>query len=302
MAGQTLRAPERRVIQTRMFDSTHWDRLKLRPDDIVVATWAKSGTTLTQQMVHQLITGGADGLAGDVSPWVDVRFLMPIEPMIAMLDAQTHRRFLKTHLSFDATPYLPELKYIYIGRDGRDVLWSAYNHMSSFTPAAWAAVNASEGPWPHWAPFQGDVRDYYLHWLETDTTPGFHDLSFWENVQGWYDQRRRPNVLLLHYGNLISDMGRELRRLAAFLELDLDEAKLPAMLEHCSIGYMREQAAATPIAEFFADGAASFFNKGTNGRWRDVLSPEEAARCDEVAAARLTPDCAHWLKTGELRD
>jgi aryl sulfotransferase len=42
------------------------------------------------------------------------------------------------------------------------------------------------------------------------------------------------------------------------------------------------------------------FNKGVNGRWKDVLSSGEIARCDEVAARNLPPECAHWLATGEL--
>ena len=291
-----------REIQTRMFDSARWNQVKLRDDDIVVATWAKSGTTLTQQMVAQLISGGDDEVASlGSSPWVDVRFMMPLAEMAAMLEAQTHRRFMKTHLSFDAVPFSPNVKYVYIGRDARDVLWSVYNHCSSFTPAAWENINAAAGPWPKWSAPTTDVHQYYLDWLETDVAAGFHDLPFWEHVQGWWDQRSRPNVLLLHYANIIADLPREMRRLAEFLDIDIDEAKLPSMVEHCGIDYMREQAAREPFIDvMFEHGASSFFNKGTNGRWRDVLSPAEIARCDVVAAAHLTPDCAHWLKTGEM--
>ena len=294
-------APPREVIETRMFETSRWDHVKLRPDDIIIATWAKSGTTLTQQIVGQLLTGGEEGVAAaGASPWVDVRFMMPLPALAEMLDAQTHRRFLKTHLPFDAVPFSPSVKYVYIGRDARDVIWSAHNHATSFTDTAWAAVNASEGPWPMWSAPTPDVREYYLHWLETDEAPGFHDLSFWENVQSWWDQRDRPNVMLLHYANVIADMAGEMRRLAAFLDVEIDEARLPLMIEHCSIDYMRDAAKGAPIEAFFENGAASFFNKGTNGRWREVLSAEEIARCDVVAAERLTPDCAHWLRTGEL--
>jgi aryl sulfotransferase len=219
--------------------------------------------------------------------------------MVAMLDGQTHRRFMKTHLPFEATPFSPTMKYVYIGRDGRDVLWSVYNHCASFTTAAWAAINAAQGPWPEWSPITLDVREYYLQWLETDTTPGFHDLPFWDHVQGWWDQRRRPNMLLLHYANLITDLPGQMRALADFLEIEIDERRFPAMIDHCSIEYMRSQASlGAHMDALFENGAASFFNKGANGRWREVLSPAEIARCDEVAAARLTPDCAHWLKTG----
>jgi hypothetical protein len=33
-----------------------------------------------------------------------------------------------------------------------------------------------------------------------------------------------------------------------------------------------------------------------------LIVPSPAALADEVAAARLTPACAHWLKTGERID
>jgi aryl sulfotransferase len=47
---------------------------------------------------------------------------------LAALEAQTHRRFLKTQLAVDALVYAPEAKYLVIGRDGRDVIWRMYNH------------------------------------------------------------------------------------------------------------------------------------------------------------------------------
>ena len=43
----------------------------------------------------------------------------------------------------------------------------------------------------------------------------------------------------------------------------------------------------------------SFINKGTNGRWRDLLSADDIRKYESFAASRLTPDCAHWLATGE---
>jgi len=290
------------AVQTRMFDSSRWDRVKQREDDIIVATWAKSGTTLTQQIVSQLVLNcpeGVDGLGS--SPWVDVRFMMPIEPLAEMLEAQTHRRFLKTHLGFDGLTYSPKVKYLYIGRDARDVIWSAYNHAISFTQAAWDSINAADGPWPKWAPPEGDVRTWYLHWLETDEAQGFHDLSFWDHVQGWWDQRHQPNILFLHYADLISDLPGQMRRIADFLGTPIDEAKFQTMVARCGIDYMRGHADAMGLMNtFFEGGAATFFNKGVNGRWRDVLSIAEIDRCDEVASRRLTPDCARWLRTGEL--
>lgn len=294
--------PPRVRLNLRQFDTSRWDHVRLRDDDIIVATWAKTGTTLTQQMVYQLITGGGEDVASvSISPWVELRYGAPVESMAEMLESQTHRRVLKTHSSFEAVPLSESIKYIYVGRDARDVLWSAYNHVTSFTDAARKASDAREGPWQKRRVPDEDVRTYYLHWLENDNKESFHELSFWDHVQGWWDQRQRPNLLLLHYANLIADLTGEMRRLAAFLKIPIDEARLPLQVERCGIDYMRNKARGTHLDVPFKEGSTSFFHKGTNGRWRDVLSPEESARCDEVAAQRLTPDCAHWLKTGEIR-
>jgi aryl sulfotransferase len=83
-------------------DSTRWNDFNFRDDDIVVATWAKTGTTWTQQIVSQLIFEGAANIpAMDLAPWLDLRFL-PLKELMDDLEAQTHRRILKTHLPLDA--------------------------------------------------------------------------------------------------------------------------------------------------------------------------------------------------------
>jgi aryl sulfotransferase len=293
--------PPREVLDTRMFDTSRWDHVRMRPGDIIIGTWAKSGTTLTQQLIQELVSGADDLAMAGASPWVDCRFLMPLEVMEPLLEAQTGRRFMKTHAPFEAVPWSPDLKYVYIGRDPRDVIWSAYNHAASFTDAAWSMINQAEGPWPEWSKPQEDVRTWYLHWIETDHAANFQDLSFWDNIVSWWNERHRPNVKLLHYANIIADRQATLRELAEFLGIQLDPARLPEMAERCSIEHMREAAAAAGFFDaVWEKGPASFFNKGVNGRWRDVLSPEEAALAEEVAVRRLPRDCAHWLITGEL--
>jgi hypothetical protein len=48
------------------------------------------------------------------------------------------------------------------------------------------------------------------------------------------------------------------------------------------------------------EGAQTFFYKGTNGRWRKVLTAEEVAMYEETATRVLTPDCCAWLEQGRL--
>ncbi|MES1153181.1 MAG: sulfotransferase domain-containing protein, partial [Dongia sp.] len=65
---------KRREIHNHHMDSTVWNDFKFRDDDVIVATYGKSGTTWTQQIVSQLIFNGAEGIeVAKLSPWVDLR-------------------------------------------------------------------------------------------------------------------------------------------------------------------------------------------------------------------------------------
>ena len=105
-----------RVYKSHHFDSTIWDDFKVRDGDIIIATAYKSGTTWMQQIVSELLFKEGEGPnVAECSPWLDFGG-MPREETLAMLDAQTHRRFIKTHLPATAMPYYPQAKYIYVRR------------------------------------------------------------------------------------------------------------------------------------------------------------------------------------------
>ena len=288
-----------REIHNHHFDSTIWNDLEFRDDDIVISTYAKSGTTWVQQIVAQLLFNGEEDLeVAEMSPWLDLR-VPPKEVKLPMVEAQPHRRFLKTHLPVDALTFSEKAKYIYIGRDGRDVLWSLFNHHSTANQAWYEALNDTPGRvGPPMGTPSDSITEYYHQWLDNNGDPWW---PFWENVRSWWAIRNLPNVFMLHFASLKSDMPGEIRRLAAFLDTPIDEAKWESILRHCSFDYMKEHAAkSAPLGGAFWDGGAkTFINKGTNGRWREVLSPEESAKYENRAAAELDPACAHWLATGE---
>jgi aryl sulfotransferase len=293
-----------RERQTAIFDSTRWNVFEFRDDDIVIVTWGKSGTTWMQQIVGQLVMDAPASVASlNDSPWLDMR-LFPLDGVLDGLEAQRHRRFIKTHLPLDALVFSSKAKYIYVGRDVRDIVWSAYNHHASFTPGAIDMFNNTPGRvGPPLTPPSCDVREYYLQFLTCGEAPGFPLSPLWEHVQGWWNIRHLPNMLLVHFNDLKTDPASEIRRIAAFLEIEIDEAQLPAILEHCSFDYMRQELAKLEeMHQFFTGGGETFVYKGTNGRWKEVLSAQEIGMADQAAARHLTRDCAHWLKTGESQD
>ena len=301
MAEQSIEWPRKtRELQNHHFDSTIWSDFQFRDDDIFIATYAKSGTTWLQQIIAQLLFNGVEGLeVAEMSPWLDLR-IPPKEVKLPEVEAQAHRRFIKTHLPVDALVFSPKGKYIYIGRDGRDVVWSMYNHHSTANEKWYDALNNTPGRvGPPIEKPPEDVRQYYHDWLDRDGHPWW---PFWENIRSWWAIRELPNVLMVHFANLKQDMPGEIRRIAAFLEIPIDESKWEEILEHCSFDYMKRNATkSVPLGGVFWDGGAKqFIHKGVNGRWRDVLTDEESARYERMAEERLEPDCVRWLNTGEL--
>jgi aryl sulfotransferase len=291
---------KKRELHSHHFDSTIWNEFRFRDDDIIISTYAKSGTTWMQQIIGQLLFNGATGLeVAEMSPWLDLR-VPPKEVKLPALEAQSHRRFTKTHLPVDALVFSEKAKYIYIGRDGRDVLWSLYNHHLNANDAWYGALNDTPGRvGPPIDPPPASIVQYYNDWLEND---GYPFWSLWDNVRTWWEIRNLPNVLFVHFGNLKADMPGEIRRIAEFLEIPIDEAKWEEILLHCSFDYMKANAAkSVPLGgAFWEGGAETFIHKGVNGRWRDVLSAEDSAKYEQRATAELGEECAHWLATGEL--
>ena len=145
------------------------------------------------------------------------------------------------------------------------------------------------------------IRQYFLDWLEGDGYPWW---SLWENVRSWWAIRDLPNVLVLHFVELKADMPGQIRRIALHLDIPIDESAWPAILEHCSFDYMKRHATkSVPLGGAFWDGGAeTFIHKGTDGRWRGTLTPEDCARYERTAEEQLGKACARWLATGERSD
>jgi aryl sulfotransferase len=287
-----------RELRTQLFDSTVWNEFRFRPDDVVIATYGKAGTTWTQQIVGQLIFGGREGVdVAKLSPWLDMRF-PPQEEKLALLEAQQHRRFIKTHLPVDALVFSPGAKYIYVARDGRDVAWSFYNHLANITDEWQRRINdAPDRVGPPLPRAPASVRQFFLEWLEGD---GYPFWPFWDHVWSWWAIRHLPNVLLLHFADLKRDLPGQIQKVAVFLEIELDGEEFAAAVRHCSFDYMKTHAekCAPNGGRFFKGGGRTFIHKGTNGRWRDVLTAEDIRRYEAVAEERLGRPCAHWLAEG----
>jgi len=281
-----------------LLDSSLWNDFKFRADDIIINAYSKSGTTWVQQIVAQLLWEGSEQVSvPELSPWIDCCFPSRAE-RLALVEAQTQRRFLKSHLPVDTLVFSPQAKYLYICRDGRDVLWSLYNHHLNFKEEVIQGIDSV--PWRSGPPLgkaPDSVLEYFRAWLARDGYPWW---PFWEHILSWWQVRKLPNVRLVHFANLKADLPAEIRKIAAFLEIPVAETNWEAILWHCSFEYMKAHAErSAPFAgQLWEGGAQAFMHKGTNGRWKEILTAEDIEQYERTAREKLGVECAHWLATG----
>lgn len=150
-------------------------------------------------------------------------------------------------------------------------------------------------------PPPADIRQYWREWLDHD---GFPFWSMWESVRTWWAIRDLPNVFLLHFSDMKRDMPGEMRRIARFLNIRVDEQRWEQIVEYCSFDWMKDHATkSVPLGGAFWDaGADVFINQGVNGRWRDTLTEQQAKEYEARAVAELGEDCACWLASGGRRE
>jgi aryl sulfotransferase len=299
------RAPTREYVTATM-DSRRWAGFQPRADDIIVATYPKCGTTWTQRIVDLLVFQSSDSrqfLAN--SPWIDATFFAPIEVNLATVEAQTHRRYVKSHLPFDALPVFDGVKYIHVVRDGRDACMSMHNHMLGFKPEMRARIMAGAPPdhalSERHAGTPEDPREFYLQWIteaEADNERG--DLSFFNFENTYWAERKRPNLLFVHYNDLKADLAGEVRRISDYLEIDTPQSLLPALVEAARFETMKAhgEEMMPQLNMAFDRGADRFINKGTNGRWREALTADDLARYHAMVERKFSPAEARWIEHG----
>lgn len=333
----TERPQVTREYHNALLDSSYWEHFKPRPDDIIISTSMKAGTTWMQRICAALVFQSPElkEPVDATSPWIDMRNSLPALTQPG-LEAQAHRRFVKSHLPLDATPYYDEVKYIVVGRDARDVFMSMVPHHFNITPDTFLTMNNKDGkervatmkklgmemPPEVESIFSGmrrwegedvptlegvDIREIWRMWMTKSMFPweqdGYPYWSHFYHLNSWWEFKHLPNILFVHYTDLLEDLDGEMRRISNWLDIPIDDAVWPSLVESATFSAMKEQSSETAPAVMHGiwKDPKKFFHKGKNGRWRDVLTDDDLKLYDNLKARTLTPDAVEWLEDGGLK-
>jgi hypothetical protein len=294
-----------------VMDSARWDGFVFRDDDIIISPPPKCGTTWTQMICALLIfQGEPPGPLDQLSPWLDM-LTTDRDEIVARLEAQTHRRFIKTHTPLDGLPWDDRVTYVCVGRDPRDVAMSWDNHMANTDIMAMIGARAAavglddvaellaDGPLVH----PEDPVERFWAWVDNPNPPT-EDVSSLAStllhLESFWQFRDRSNIVLLHYADLQRDLEGEMRRLARRLGIEVPEERWPTLVELAGFESMKQRAdvVVPDVAHGIWRDNARFFNKGASGQWRELLGADGMDRYEARVAALGPLDVVRWAHEG----
>lgn len=297
-----------RTVRDYLSSSLVWkdflDQGGFVPGDIVVADPFKAGTTWTQRIVQQILDDGEEPAQAlsDTSPWLDSSFGDHAR-MLASLREQRERgqrRLIKSHLPAEALPIDARARYLFVGRNGKDIGISFHNYLRHFSAETMNLINRIRAAWsgdPSPLVIPERMREFFDLWLDTG---GYGCCDLFDVVRSWWALADRPNVMLVHYQPLKRDLPGQIARIAEFIGAQPARLRMDSILEHCSFGYMRTRPERlVPFGGAHMNEPESFFHKGPSRDYRSELTPEQIERFDRNAVEKLGRECARWLETGE---
>ena len=310
----TIEEAPRIRYRNLVWNSDRWNGFAFRDDDIVISTQPKCGTTWMQMQCALLLFRTPDlplPLAR-LSPWLDMN-TRPIDEVFTDLDAQTHRRFIKTHTPLDGLPWDERVTYLHVAREPADVALSWQHHLSNIDNDRFLAARINAVGHDDFAalgldgtataPPSEDPQEQFWRWMEhrgdAVSRSGLselvhHSATFW-------DRRDAPNIHLFHYADQQADLTGQMTRLATALAV---EPPTPNLVEAARFEAMKARAddlvpnSDTP----FWNSSVGFFNRAGAGQWHELVGDEGLLRYEaDLAAHTSDTELIAWLRGGWRR-
>nr|ADO33062.1 sulfotransferase [Biston betularia] len=271
--------------------------MEVRPDDVWVITFPRSGTTWTQEMVW-LLENNLDYETSKEKPLYERFPMIEITSMIpdiafeliktnfmnlgnfqGLSEAVRHAswstvekysspRFIKTHLPLSLLPpnLLNTAKVVYVARDPRDVVVSYY-YLHKMVGKSLLRANFSH----FWEAFRRDL----LPW-----TPIVSHTN-----EAWV-QRDHPNMHFIFYEDMIKDLVGEVHRMSQFLNRKYSEECIINLSQYLSFDNLRKNKNVNNTTTEGKD-AVQFIRKGEAGGWRSHFDEKMEIQAEEFLMEKL---------------
>ncbi|XP_060636545.2 sulfotransferase 1C2-like [Anolis sagrei] len=255
----------------------YWEEIqnfKARPDDVLICTYPKAGTTWMQEIVDMIQHGGdsekcARGPIYQRCPFIELSFLHSIPTSIENIEAMPSPRTFKTHFPVQHLPpsfWEQNCKIIYVARNAKDNMASSFHfhNMTSLLP--------DSGSWD----------EFMENFIAGKVCWG----SWSDHVQGWWKAKDCHPILYLFYEDIKEDPACEIQKIAQFLGIDLSASVLNQIVQHTKFENMKTNPLVnhSTLPSLFDLNVSPFMRKGIVGDWKEHFTVAQSERLDNICA------------------
>lgn len=276
-------------------DTASWDRFEHRPGDIFVCVPPKSGTTWMQNICGLLIFGDPDAQIAypEISPWIEFALSSKtVETRLAMLKAQTHRRFIKSHTPLDGIPFHQDCTYLVCHRHPLDVHFSMWHHVQNMKIDHINHLHSDDRAANFDAFLANSIENEGLDQPSLELIT--HHLASARALS------HLPNVHLFHYAAMSRDLPGEMQRIARALDITYPAALFAQLVEKATFKSMKANVTLTApgVKGGLYKDPGAFFHSGQGRKWEGILDDAQIARYNARMAELLAPEDVRYLETG----
>lgn len=208
----------------------NWNQIqtfKAKPDDLLICTYPKSGTTWIQEIVDMIEQNGdvekcQRTIIQHRHPFIE--WAWPSQPSgVDKANEMPAPRILRTHLPTQLLPpsfWTNNCKFLYVARNAKDCMVSYYHFYRMC----------------QWLPDPGTWNEYFETFINGKVSWG----SWFDHVKGWWEIRDRYQILFLFYEDMKRDPKREIQKVMQFMGKNLDEEVVDKIVLETSFEKMKE--------------------------------------------------------------
>ncbi|AWP17249.1 Sulfotransferase [Scophthalmus maximus] len=245
--------------------------IEIRPTDVFLITYPKSGTVWMQQILVQIMDAAhpeqaEDGHNRTRVPWLEER--TADNPLRERPDP----RIFGTHLPADMLPLgvkAEQSKAVYVWRNPKDILVSLYHFAHT-----WVLLETPKS-------FEG----FFQQFLDGEVYMG----SWFNHVQEYFAAQNQLNIHFVQYENMLKDLRGEVVKLCAFLEKDLTGEAIDHVVKMSSFNSMKTDPKAN-YKDLIEKGRylGETMRKGVAGDWKNYLTVAQNERFDQVFRDKMS--------------
>ncbi|NXN87167.1 ST1D1 Sulfotransferase, partial [Bombycilla garrulus] len=264
-----------------------WPQVKAfqaRPDDLLICTYPKSGTTWLSEIMDMIYHNGdaekcqRDAIYNRV-PFLEMK-VSKGPSGVEQLENTPSPRLVKTHLPVQLLPtsfWEKDCKIIYMARNPKDVVISYYYFYKM------GKIH----------PDPSSKAEFLENFMAGKVVYG----SWYDHVRGWWEKRQEKNILYVFYEDMKKDPKREIQKILQFLGKKLAEETVEKILHHTSFQEMRKNPAAnyeTMPFTFMDHSISPFFRKGISGDWKNHFTVAQNERFDQHYQEHMAGSDLHF--------